>query len=99
MIKASVAFLKGRLLSSQSEQFKKYRYSKSSNWLGKSRPPKKPLLFWSSKQANNLNWKTVKMLYYSLVKSKIIYYITTWCHGHKTILQNMQIKCVTKSLK
>jgi len=36
MIKIKVAFLKGGLLSSQSEQLKKY--SKSSDWLGKSRP-------------------------------------------------------------
>jgi len=39
MIKTKVAFLKGRLLSSQSAQFKKY--SKSSDWLEKSRPSKK----------------------------------------------------------
>jgi len=43
MIKTKVAFLEGRLLSSQSEQFKKY--SKSSDWLEKSSPPKRPLLF------------------------------------------------------
>jgi len=49
MIKTKVAFLKGRLLSSQLEQFKKY--SKCSDWLEKSRPSKKSLLFWSSKQA------------------------------------------------
>jgi len=49
MIKTKVAFLEGRLLSIQSEQFKKYW--KSSDWLEKSRPSKKPLLFWSSKQA------------------------------------------------
>jgi len=36
MIKAKEAFLKGRLLSSQLEQFKKY--SKSYNWLEKIRP-------------------------------------------------------------
>jgi len=39
MIKAKVTFLMGRLLPSQSEQFKKY--SKSSDWLEKSRPSKK----------------------------------------------------------
>jgi len=43
MIKTKVAFLEGRLLPSQSEQFKKY--SKSSDWLEKSRPSKKPFLF------------------------------------------------------
>jgi len=37
MIKTKVTFLEGRLLSSQ--QFKKY--SKSSDWLEKSRPSKK----------------------------------------------------------
>jgi len=39
MTKTKVAFVEGRLLSSQSEQFK--RYSKSSGWLEKSRPSKK----------------------------------------------------------
>jgi len=48
MIKTKVALLEGRLLSSQSEQFK--NYSKSSDWMGKSRPSKKPLLFWSCKR-------------------------------------------------
>jgi len=42
MIKTKVAFLHGRLFSNQSEQFK--RYSKSSSWLEKAGPPKKPLL-------------------------------------------------------
>jgi len=49
MIKTKVAFLEGRLLSSQSEQFKKF--SKCPDWLEKSRPSKIPLLFWSCKQA------------------------------------------------
>jgi len=39
MIKTKVAFLESRLLSSQSEQFEKF--SKSSDWLEKSRPSKK----------------------------------------------------------
>jgi len=39
MIKTKVAFLKGRLSSSQSKKFKKY--SKSSGWLEKSWPSKK----------------------------------------------------------
>jgi len=39
MIKTKVAYLKGRLLSSQSEQSEKF--SKSSDWLEKSRPSKK----------------------------------------------------------
>jgi len=47
MIKTRVAFLQGRLLSSQSEQFK---VLKSSDWLEKTGPPKKPLLFCSCKQ-------------------------------------------------
>jgi len=43
MIKTKVAFVEGRLLSSQSEQLKKY--SKSSDWLEKTGILKKPLLF------------------------------------------------------
>jgi len=43
MIKTKVAFLEGWLLSSQSEQSEKY--SKNPDWLEKSRPSKKPLLF------------------------------------------------------
>jgi len=39
MIKTKVAFVKGRFLSSQSEQFKKY--SKSSDLVGKTRLYKK----------------------------------------------------------
>jgi len=39
MIKTKVAFLKGQLLSNQSEQFEKY--SKSYDWLEKAGPPKK----------------------------------------------------------
>jgi len=39
MIKTKVAFLEGRLLSSQSEQSEKF--SKSPDWLDKSRPSKK----------------------------------------------------------
>jgi len=45
-----MAFLEGRFLSSQSEQSEKF--SKSIDWLEKSRPSKKPLLFWLCKQAN-----------------------------------------------
>jgi len=43
MIKTKAAFLEGRLLSSQSEQFEKF--SKSSDRLEKADPPKKLLLF------------------------------------------------------
>jgi len=43
MIKQKWLFLEGRLLSSQSEHFVKF--SKTSNWLEKAGPPKKPLLF------------------------------------------------------
>jgi len=43
MIKTKVAFLEGRLLLSQSKQFQKY--SKSSDWLEKSRPSKKAIFF------------------------------------------------------
>jgi len=39
MIKTKVAFLEGRLLSSQSKQFEKF--SNSSDWLEKSQPSKK----------------------------------------------------------
>jgi len=49
MIKTKVAILEGRLLSSQSEQYE--NFWKSSDWLEKAGPPKKPLLFWSCKQA------------------------------------------------
>jgi len=45
MIKTKVAFVEGWLISSQSEQFK--RYSKSSDWLEKVGHLKRPLLFWS----------------------------------------------------
>jgi len=51
MIKTKVAFVEDRFLSSQSEQLKKY--SKISDWLKKTGLLKKPLLFWSCKQANN----------------------------------------------
>jgi len=43
MIKTKVAVLEGQLLSSQSEQFKKY--SKNFHWLDKAGLPKKSLLF------------------------------------------------------
>jgi len=42
MIKTKVAFLEGRLLSSQSEQSE--NFSKSPDWLEKVSPPKKSLL-------------------------------------------------------
>jgi len=48
MYKTIVAFLEGRLLSSQFEQFK--MHSKSYDWLEKAGPPNKPLLIWSCKQ-------------------------------------------------
>jgi len=43
MIKTKVAFLEGRLLFSQSEQFEKF--SKSSDWLEKSRHSKRATFF------------------------------------------------------
>jgi len=43
MIKIKLAFLEGRILSSQSEQSE--RFSKTSDWLEKSRPLKKPPLY------------------------------------------------------
>jgi len=51
MIRTKADFLEGRLLSSQSEQSKKFL--KSSDSLEKSRPSKKPPLFWSCKQVIN----------------------------------------------
>jgi len=51
MIKTKVAYLEGRLLSSQSDKFKKY--CKSSDWVEKAGPPKKPLLFRSCKEQAN----------------------------------------------
>jgi len=54
MIKTKVAFLKGRLLSSQSEQSEKF--SKSSDWLEKSRLSKTDTFVWSCKQASNYLW-------------------------------------------
>jgi len=43
MIKVKAAFLEGRVLSSQSEQYEKF--SKWPDWREKAGPPKKPLLF------------------------------------------------------
>jgi len=50
MIKTKVAFLEGRPFSSRSELFD--NFSVCSDWPDKSRPSKKPHLFWSCKQAN-----------------------------------------------
>jgi len=49
MIKTKVAFLEGRLFSSQSELFE--YFLSFCDWPDKSRPSKKPQLFWSCKQA------------------------------------------------
>jgi len=60
MSKTKVAFLEGRLLSSQSKQFK--NYTNSSDWMEKSQISKKPLLFCLCKQTKgriikaNLSW-------------------------------------------
>jgi len=43
MIKTKVAFLEGRIFSSQSELFE--YFLNRSDWLEKAVPPKKPLLF------------------------------------------------------
>jgi len=51
MIKTKVAFLEGRLFSSQSGLFENFLHL--SDWLDKSRPSKKPLSFWSCKQAKS----------------------------------------------
>jgi len=55
MIKTNVAFLEGRLFSSESDIFE--YFLNYSDWLVKSRPSKKPLLFWSCKQAIFVNFK------------------------------------------
>jgi len=49
MIKTKVAFLEGRILSSQSDEFEKFL--KSSDWLEKSRHSKKTAFVRSCKQA------------------------------------------------
>ena len=44
-----------------------------------------------------LNSHSLKLLYYTMIQSKIQYCITTWCHGNKTIktkLQNTCNKCI-----
>jgi len=53
MIKTKVAFLEGRLLSSQPEQFEKF--SKSSDWLQKTRPSKKATFVLINDHVNRLN--------------------------------------------
>jgi len=50
-IKTKAAFLEGRLFFSQSELLE--NFSNCSDWLDKSRPSKKPLLFLPCKQAIN----------------------------------------------
>jgi len=57
LIKAKVAFLEGRLFSSQSELFE--NFSDCSNWLDKSQPSKKATFFCSCKQANSQPNKTL----------------------------------------
>jgi len=47
--------MKFNFFSSQPEQFEKF--SKSSDWLEKAGPPKKPLLFSLCEQANSLHYK------------------------------------------
>jgi len=50
MIKTKVAFTEGRFFSRKSGLFE--NFSDCSDWLDKSRPFKKTLLFWSCKQSN-----------------------------------------------
>jgi len=57
MIKTKLAFLDGRLLFSQSEQFKKL-WKALFGWK-KASLLKKPFLFWSCKQANSLDFYTL----------------------------------------
>jgi len=49
MFKNKVAFLEGRLFSSQSELFEDFL--NFSDWLDKNGLPKRPLIFWTCKQA------------------------------------------------
>jgi len=68
MIKAKVAIrvLVARLFSSQSELFE--NFSDCSDWLDKSRSSKKPLLFWSCKQANHVNRLMISLFAWSKPK-------------------------------
>jgi len=69
MIKTKVAFLEGRLLSRQSEQTEKF--SKSPDWLEKAAPPKKPLLFWTCKQANYAQAEAEARLYQKRIQGAL----------------------------
>ena len=40
-----------------------------------------------------LNSHSLKLLYYTMVRSKIQHCITTWCHGNKTIKTKLQNTC------
>ena len=40
-----------------------------------------------------LNSHSLKLLYYTMIQSKIQYCITTWCHGNKTIKNKLQNTC------
>ena len=40
-----------------------------------------------------LNSHSLKLLYYTMIQSKIQYCITTWCHGNKTIKTKLQNTC------
>ena len=40
-----------------------------------------------------LNSHSLKLLYYTMIQSKIQYCITTWCHGNKSIKSKLQNTC------
>jgi len=65
MIKAKVAFLEGRLLSSQLEQSDKF--SKSPDWLEKSRPCKKATFVLIMQTGYKSHFEKYAFLYHILV--------------------------------
>jgi len=65
MIKTKVAFLEGRFYSANQNNLKCYQKALIGCWK-KAGPPKKPLLFWSCKQATRLH----------LTKRKVIWNVT-----------------------
>jgi len=79
MIKTKVAFLKGRLLSSQSEQFK--NYSKSSDWLEKSQ--KSHFCF---DHVNRLNINKL----HSFVRTILLEHEAHFCSNFKSKLKIIQ---------
>ena len=50
-------------------------------------------IFGAAKIQGCLGMQSLKLLYTSLIQSKLLYCITNWCHGHKTILIKLQKIC------